>query len=85
MIRGRAKFFQAEKAWQLFQESRNLGLPVDVDTYNALLKRINFLRENHELRWELILVSETQRSLINLKNMKSVFVLICFARNYLRI
>lgn len=54
LIRGRAKFFQVDKAWHLYQEVLGKGLSIDVETYNALLKVVNFVREASDLRWQLI-------------------------------
>lgn len=58
LIQGRAKFYQVEKAWQLYQEVLGKGLTVDVETYNSLIKIANFLRESTELRWQLVQVSK---------------------------
>ncbi|CAL8089878.1 unnamed protein product [Orchesella dallaii] len=54
LIRGRAKFYQVEKAWQLYQEVLGKSLKVDVETYNSLIKIVNFLREATDLRWQLV-------------------------------
>ncbi|ODN00431.1 Protein PTCD3, mitochondrial [Orchesella cincta] len=54
LIRGRAKFYQVEKAWQLYQEVLGKSLTVDVETYNSLLKIVNFLREATDLRWQMV-------------------------------
>lgn len=54
LIRGRAKFYQVEKAWHLYQEVLGKGLSIDVDTYNSLIKIVNFIREASDLRWQLV-------------------------------
>jgi pentatricopeptide repeat domain-containing protein 3 len=54
MIRGRAKYFQVDKAYELFQELSGRGVKLDVMTYNSILNIVFSLRERAEPRWELI-------------------------------
>lgn len=58
-----AKYYQVERAWELFEESQKKGFILTVDAYNALLNVTNFLKENHELRWNFIvnLLSDLNR------------------------
>lgn len=50
-----AKYCHAEKAMQLFEEAREKGIPLNTDTYNALISISHFLKEGYDLRWQYIL------------------------------
>lgn len=52
LIRGMAKYYQIEKAWALFQEALDKNLQLDVNTYNAILQNVFFIKESSEMRWE---------------------------------
>lgn len=51
MIQGLAKFNHASRAYKLFEEAQTKGFLVDIDTYNAIIKVVPFLRESSELRF----------------------------------
>lgn len=51
---GMAKYYQVERAWQLFQEAQEKGLILNIEAYNQLIRVSNFLKEGYELRWALI-------------------------------
>lgn len=53
MIRGLSKHLQSERAWLLFKEMQENRLPIDVETYNAILRQACYLRETSESRWQL--------------------------------
>lgn len=54
MIRGLGKYFQAERAWALYEEMREKNLHVDVNTYNTLIRAAKIMQENSESRWKLV-------------------------------
>lgn len=54
LIQGMTRFYQVERAWQLYQEMLEKGMPLTVEAYNSLIRVSNFLRESSELRWKLI-------------------------------
>lgn len=49
-----AKYFQVDRAWQLYQETREKNLPISTDTYNSLIQVASFLKEGYDLRWKLV-------------------------------
>ncbi|XP_068205724.1 small ribosomal subunit protein mS39 [Palaemon carinicauda] len=53
LIRGMSSYFQIDRAWQLYQEAQDKGIPLDTDTYNHVLRIAPFLRESSDLRWQL--------------------------------
>ncbi|CAG0923020.1 unnamed protein product, partial [Notodromas monacha] len=64
IIRGMAKHLQVEKAWHLFEETKSLRLLLDTETYNALIRVVNFLKDSNDLRWQLVteLLSEMRQA-----------------------
>lgn len=54
LIRGMAQYFQVDRAWQLYQECREKGIPLDTGTYNALIRVASFMRDAADLRWQLV-------------------------------
>lgn len=65
MIRGMCKYFQVEKAWALYNESLAKNIELDVQSFNAILTVVSFIRESNDLKWDLI-----QELLIAMKNQK---------------
>ncbi|KAL1491584.1 hypothetical protein ABEB36_012159 [Hypothenemus hampei] len=55
IIQGMAKFNQAARAYHLFEEAQNKGLILNVDSYNAIIKVINFLKEAYDMRWTFVI------------------------------
>nr|CAH7761664.1 unnamed protein product [Callosobruchus chinensis] len=54
MIQGMCKYFQVDKAWHLYEESKEKGLTLSSNAYSSLLRVVNFLKENNDLRWALV-------------------------------
>ncbi|XP_063221190.1 small ribosomal subunit protein mS39 [Bacillus rossius redtenbacheri] len=54
VIQGMVRFFQVDRAWQLYEETQAKGIPVTTETYNSLISVANYLREGNDLRWKLI-------------------------------
>ena len=48
-----------DRAWQLYQEMQEKGIPLTTEAYNALIHVVCFLREGNELRWQLIQVGSS--------------------------
>lgn len=46
-----AKYYQVDRAWQLFEEAQKKELLLSTETYNSLIKVANFLKEDYEMRW----------------------------------
>lgn len=61
-----AKYFQVDRAWQLFEEAQQKGLVLSAETYNSLIKVVNFIKEDYEMRSTLI------KTLLNDMNKMSV-------------
>lgn len=55
LIQGMAKYYNVEKAWHLYEEAKQKGIPLNTSTYNSLIEISNFLKENYEMRWAFIL------------------------------
>lgn len=51
IIRGMSKYYQAEKAWLLFETAVKENIPLHVETYNALILATNFLAER-DVKWD---------------------------------
>lgn len=54
LIQGMAKYCQVDRAWQLYEETKQKNLPVTTETYNALIRVASFLKEGFDLRWKLV-------------------------------
>lgn len=54
LIQGMCKYYQVDRAWQLYQETREKNLILNTGTYNSLIQVSNFLKEGFDLRWKLI-------------------------------
>ncbi|XP_050305305.1 protein PTCD3 homolog, mitochondrial [Anthonomus grandis grandis] len=55
LIQGMVKYNQAARAYQLFEEAQQKGLVPNVDTYNAIIRVANFLKEGFDLRWRFVI------------------------------
>uniref|UniRef100_A0A1A9X4T6 Small ribosomal subunit protein mS39 n=1 Tax=Glossina brevipalpis TaxID=37001 RepID=A0A1A9X4T6_9MUSC len=53
LIRGMAKYFQAERAYALLQDALEKQLPIDTATFNSIIRVVKLLKETADLRWEL--------------------------------
>lgn len=67
LIQGMAKYYQVNRAWQLYEEAQQKGLVLSVEVYNALIKVVNFLKESYEMRWSLILSFLSEMDKFNIK------------------
>ncbi|KAG5898592.1 hypothetical protein JTB14_016603 [Gonioctena quinquepunctata] len=54
MIQGMCKYFNVDRASQLFEESQQKGLVLHTNTFNSLISVVNFLKESYEMRWAFI-------------------------------
>ncbi|XP_044748174.1 protein PTCD3 homolog, mitochondrial [Coccinella septempunctata] len=54
IIQGMAKYYQIERATQLFEEAKQKGFILSTDTYNAMIEAGNLLKENYDMRWAYI-------------------------------
>ncbi|CAH0721551.1 unnamed protein product, partial [Brenthis ino] len=54
VIKGMAKYFQAERAHVLAQEAKENGVPLSTSVYNALIGCVGFLKEGASLRIEAL-------------------------------
>ncbi|XP_067127711.1 small ribosomal subunit protein mS39 [Centruroides vittatus] len=53
-IQGLCKYYQANRAYSLYEEMREKNLCPNVETYNSLISICPFLKENSEARWEMV-------------------------------
>ncbi|KAJ8928158.1 hypothetical protein NQ314_019305 [Rhamnusium bicolor] len=67
IIQGMSKYFQVERAWQLFEEAQQKGLVLSTNTYNSLLRVVNFLKESYDMRWSLVVNLLTDMNKAGLK------------------
>ncbi|KAL3265472.1 hypothetical protein HHI36_009676 [Cryptolaemus montrouzieri] len=54
IIQGMGKYYQIDRATQLFEEAKQKGLTLNVNTYNTLIEAGNLLKENYDMRWSYI-------------------------------
>ncbi|XP_018570454.1 protein PTCD3 homolog, mitochondrial [Anoplophora glabripennis] len=54
IIQGMSKHFQVDRAHQLFEEAQEKGIVLSTNTYNCLIRVVNFLKESYDLRWNLV-------------------------------
>ncbi|CAG7817066.1 unnamed protein product [Allacma fusca] len=54
LISGLAKYRDCDKAFALYQEASSKGLKLDTPTFNALISIVNYVRENTDLRMQLL-------------------------------
>jgi pentatricopeptide repeat protein len=57
LLQGMTRFFQVDRAWQLYQETQERGVSVTRDAFNSLIRVVCYLREGNEHRWHLIQVN----------------------------
>lgn len=59
-----AKYGQADRAYQLYEEAREKGLTLNTDTYNLIIRSALTLRENNQKRLDFVLkiVNELNQS-----------------------
>ncbi|XP_022080697.1 pentatricopeptide repeat domain-containing protein 3, mitochondrial-like [Acanthaster planci] len=54
MVRGMIKHGAATKAFIMYNEMQERGIQADVQTYNALIKGVVYIREDYMERWKVI-------------------------------
>ncbi|XP_059473454.1 small ribosomal subunit protein mS39 [Neocloeon triangulifer] len=54
LLRGMAKYCQADRGWEMYKTMRSAAEPIDVDTYNQIFKLVGFVRDTIEKRSELV-------------------------------
>lgn len=57
LLQGMTRFHQVDRAWQLYQEMQERGIPLTRDAYNSLIRVVCYFREGNEQRWQLIQVN----------------------------
>ncbi|KAJ8922045.1 hypothetical protein NQ315_008686 [Exocentrus adspersus] len=67
IIQGMTKHFQVTRAWELYEEAQNKGLVLSTNTYNSLIRVVNFLKEQYDMRWVLIVNLLTDMNKLGLK------------------
>lgn len=76
IIQGMAKYGQADRAYQLYEEAREKGLTLNTDTYNLIIRSALTLRENNQKRLDFVvkIVSELNESGLrpNLRTLNAV-------------
>ncbi|KRT86915.1 hypothetical protein AMK59_334 [Oryctes borbonicus] len=55
LIQGMTKYYQVDRAWQLFQDSQEKGLILNIEVYNSIIRVSNIIKENYEVRWNFII------------------------------
>lgn len=50
-----AKYLQADRAFQLFEEAKQKGFPLNTDTYNSIIRVTTILRDSNQKRLEFIM------------------------------
>lgn len=58
----KAVTLKVDRAWQLYQETLEKGVPLDTETYNSLIRVASFMREGSDLRWKLVKVGRALHS-----------------------
>ncbi|EEZ97978.1 small ribosomal subunit protein mS39 [Tribolium castaneum] len=54
IIQGMAKYYQVDRAVQLFEEAQQNNIPLNTNTYNSLISAVNIMKESFDLRWSLV-------------------------------
>ncbi|RZC40303.1 PTCD3 -like protein, mitochondrial, partial [Asbolus verrucosus] len=54
IIQGMVKYYQVDRAWQLFEEAQQKNLTLNTNTFNALICVSDFIKEDFEMRWNLV-------------------------------
>ncbi|CAG0882465.1 unnamed protein product [Darwinula stevensoni] len=55
LMRGMAKYYQAERAWNMYQEAAGKEVEIDVGTFNSLILITRSLKDSEELTWEVLM------------------------------
>lgn len=62
IIQGMAKYGQADRAYQLFEEAKEKGLTLNTDTYNFIIRSALTLRENNQKRLDFVMKTVSELS-----------------------
>ncbi|XP_037078403.1 protein PTCD3 homolog, mitochondrial-like, partial [Pollicipes pollicipes] len=54
LIKGMTKFYQADRAKQLWEEMQNRGFEPELETYNYMITVASFVMESAEKQWEYV-------------------------------
>lgn len=57
LLQGMTRFHQVDRAWQLYQEMQERGIPLTRDAFTSLIHVVCYFREGNEQRWQLIQVN----------------------------
>ncbi|XP_041368606.1 protein PTCD3 homolog, mitochondrial-like [Gigantopelta aegis] len=52
VVKGRAKYLQCEKAFDLYHYMVDNKIPVDVSTYNALINIASYYQDSYDTKWQ---------------------------------
>ncbi|RWS12838.1 protein PTCD3-like protein [Dinothrombium tinctorium] len=78
LIQGMGKYFQAGKAFKLYEEMKELNYSPTVAVFNYLIENVVFIQESGELRFEMITKLLRDMSQYNLKPNVNTFNAILF-------
>jgi pentatricopeptide repeat domain-containing protein 3 len=66
MIQGMTKYHQVDRAYQLFEETKQKNIVLNTNTFNSLIYVVNAVKEHFELRWNLVVDLLSQMKAANL-------------------
>jgi pentatricopeptide repeat domain-containing protein 3 len=66
MIQGMTKYHQVDRAYQLFEETKQKNIVLNTNTFNYLIYVVNAVKEHFELRWNLVVDLLSQMKAANL-------------------
>lgn len=49
-----AKYFQVDRAIELYEEAQSKEIPLTTETYNSLISVAHFIKESNDMRWTFI-------------------------------
>ncbi|XP_018331049.1 protein PTCD3 homolog, mitochondrial [Agrilus planipennis] len=67
IIQGMAKYYQADRAFELFEEAKGKGHILNTDVYNSIIRISPILKEGYDLRWSFVVDLLNQMSKAKLK------------------
>lgn len=86
LISGMLSHGQVDRAWKLFEECKQKGIELNVNIYNLFLTKATFLRESHEMAWQLTIELLTEMKSLgirpNLDTMNNILLSIEFFQNH---
>ena len=54
IIQGMVKYYQVDRSLELFNEAQSKGIILSIDTFAAIIRVSNFIKEGYEQRWDFI-------------------------------